>query len=107
MSEMIKEKVKERYGKIALTGNSDYCGMPEECSTNDLSVDAAKITGHDTKNWRQSHNQQSWAWVCGAPIKFADLKEGETVTDHDLHGRRESKWQKNFQSCHQGNKVIA
>src|SRR5919199_3942487 len=27
----IKEKVKERYGKIALTGNSDCCCVPGEC----------------------------------------------------------------------------
>ncbi|MGB6531105.1 MAG: hypothetical protein WBF33_23605 [Candidatus Nitrosopolaris sp.] len=27
----IKEKVKERYGKIALTGNSDSCCMPTAC----------------------------------------------------------------------------
>ncbi len=107
MSEMIKEKVKERYGKIALTGNSDYCGMPEKCSTNDLSVDAAKITSYDTKELETIPQSAILGVGCGAPIKFADLKEGETVTDHDLHGRRESKWQKNFQSCHQGNKVIA
>ena len=27
----IKEKVKERYGKIALLGNVDSCCMPGEC----------------------------------------------------------------------------
>ena len=27
-NEIIKEKVKERYGKIALVGNSDSCCMP-------------------------------------------------------------------------------
>jgi hypothetical protein len=27
----IKEKVKERYGKIALAGKSESCCMPAEC----------------------------------------------------------------------------
>ena len=31
----IKEKVKERYAKIALTGNSDCCCMPGECCNDD------------------------------------------------------------------------
>jgi len=29
--EQIKERVKERYGKIALTGNSESCCAPTEC----------------------------------------------------------------------------
>ena len=27
----IKTIIKEKYGKIALTGNSDCCCMPQEC----------------------------------------------------------------------------
>ena len=34
--EMLKEKIKETYGKIALRGNSDSCCMPE-CSSSDSS----------------------------------------------------------------------
>ena len=33
---MLKEKIKETYGKIALSGNSDSCCMPE-CSSSDSS----------------------------------------------------------------------
>jgi hypothetical protein len=43
----IKEKVTERYSKIALTGNSDCC-MPEQCCSSDESK--ANNSGcHD--NW--------------------------------------------------------
>ena len=47
----IKEKVKERYGKIALTGNSDCCCMPGEyCSDNNndnhpSAIESAKLIG--------------------------------------------------------------
>jgi arsenite methyltransferase len=38
----IKEKVKERYGKIALTGNSDCCCVPgERCNDNNTSHPSA------------------------------------------------------------------
>jgi hypothetical protein len=39
----IKEKVKERYGKIALTGNSDCCCVPGECRD-----DSNNSTHHST-----------------------------------------------------------
>jgi hypothetical protein len=53
----IKEKVKERYGKIALTGNSDCCCMPGECcssnnNNNDhpSAIKSTKLIGYDTKD---------------------------------------------------------
>jgi SAM-dependent methyltransferase len=81
MSEVIKEKVKERYGKIALTGNSDCCCMPGECSTDDSPIDATKIIGYDQKELESIPQESILGVGCGAPIKFADLKEGETVLD--------------------------
>ncbi len=81
MSDMIKEKVKERYGKIALTGNSDCCCMPGECSTNDSPIGATKIIGYDPKELESIPQESILGVGCGAPIKFADLKEGETVLD--------------------------
>ncbi len=81
MNDSTKEEVKKHYGKIALTGNSDCCCMPGECSTNDSPIDAAKILGYQT-NELESIPQSSILGVgCGAPIKFADLKEGDTVVD--------------------------
>jgi len=49
----IKEKVKERYGKIALTGNSDCCCVPRECcSDNDQpsAIESTKLIGYDDKD---------------------------------------------------------
>jgi hypothetical protein len=52
--EQIKERVKERYGKIALTGNSESCCAPTECcgggSISEISpVQIAKNIGYDAK----------------------------------------------------------
>src|SRR6476619_2244662 len=76
----IKEKIKERYGKIALTGNSESCCMPDCCS--DSSPKQALLSiGYD-KNELESIPESSILGVgCGAPLNFANLKEGETVVD--------------------------
>jgi SAM-dependent methyltransferase len=81
MNEVIKEKVKERYGKIALTGNSDCCCMPGECNIGDSPVDATKIIGYDPEELKAIPKAAILGVGCGAPIKFADLREGETVVD--------------------------
>jgi arsenite methyltransferase len=81
VSDAIKEKVKERYGKIALTGNTDCYCMPGECSTNDSPIAATKIIGYDSKELESIPQESILGVGCGAPIKFADLKEGETVLD--------------------------
>lgn len=81
MSDTIKDKVKERYGKIALTGNTDCCCMPGECNTGDSPIDATKIIGYDSEELKAIPEASILGVGCGAPIKFADLKEGETVLD--------------------------
>jgi arsenite methyltransferase len=81
MSDTIKDKVKERYGKIALTGNTDCCCMPWECNTGDSPMDATKIIGYDSEELKAIPEASILGVGCGAPIKFADLKEGETVLD--------------------------
>ena len=81
MNESIKEKVKERYGKIALTGNSDCCCMPGECTTDDSIIDATKIIGYDQEDLKSIPKASILGVGCGAPIKYADMKEGETILD--------------------------
>ena len=81
MTDNIKEKVKERYAKIALTGNSDCCCMPGECSTDDSLIDASKIIGYDQEELKSIPEDAILGVGCGAPIKFANLKDGETVVD--------------------------
>jgi arsenite methyltransferase len=86
----IKEKVKERYGKIALIGNSSQgcCGGPttECCSdTSTISVmsplQIAKNTGYDSKELDSIPESSILGVGCGAPVNFANLGEGEVVID--------------------------
>ena len=76
----IKEKIKERYGKIALSGNSESCCMPECCT--DSSPKQALLSVGYNKDELESIPESSILGVgCGAPLNFANLKEGETVVD--------------------------
>jgi arsenite methyltransferase len=81
----IKEKVKERYGKIALTGNSDCCCMPGECcddsSNNSSTLQSTKLLGYDSKDIDSVPKTSILGVGCGAPTKFADIREGEVVVD--------------------------
>jgi arsenite methyltransferase len=80
----LKERVKERYTKIALIGNSDCCCMPEECcSSNDSSspVQTATTIGYDIEELEAIPKSSILGVGCGAPIHYANLKEGEIVVD--------------------------
>ncbi|MGC2429021.1 MAG: arsenite methyltransferase [Nitrososphaeraceae archaeon] len=84
----IKENVKKRYSKIALTGNSDCCCMPEECCNSDESeanstspVQAATAIGYDIQELEAIPKSSILGVGCGAPIHYANLKKGETVVD--------------------------
>jgi hypothetical protein len=81
MSDIVKEKVKERYGKIALTGNSDCCCMPGKCNTSYSPVYAAKIIGYDNEDLKSIPKERILGVGCGTPIKFANLRQGEIVVD--------------------------
>jgi arsenite methyltransferase len=78
----IKEKVKERYGKIALTGNSDCCCVPCECNDQGSSpIEAATVIGYDTKELESIPKASVLGVGCGAPVNHAQIREGETVVD--------------------------
>src|SRR5689334_5460041 len=100
MSIEIKEKVKERYGKIALVGNSDSCCMPSmslsSCcnsnvnSSNDSNINTIENTsllsstnsiGYNAKDLESIPESSILGVGCGNPIKFAYIKEGDTVVD--------------------------
>ena len=78
----IKEKVKERYGRIALTGYSDCC-VPSECNNDEGSspIQAATVIGYDTKELESIPKPSILGVGCGAPVNYAKLREGETVVD--------------------------
>src|SRR4051812_30336093 len=78
----IKEKVKERYGKIALTGNSDCCCVPCECNDQESSpIQTATVIGYDIKELESIPKASVLGVGCGAPVNYAQIREGETVVD--------------------------
>jgi len=102
MSTDIKEKIKEKYGKIALVGNTDSCCIPSisssSCcsssnssnSSNETTIEnssllssaaAIKSIGYDAKELESIPESSVLGVGCGNPIKFAHIKEGDTVVD--------------------------
>jgi arsenite methyltransferase len=81
--ELLKEKIRETYGKIAINGNSDCCCMPQECcNTVDLNPKESLIAiGYNHKDLETLPESSLLGLGCGAPLDFADLKKGETVVD--------------------------
>jgi arsenite methyltransferase len=80
----IKEKVKERYGKIALTGNSESCCAPtDNCSSRGMisGLQMAKNIGYDAKELQSVPESSILGVGCGAPVNFAGIKEGEVVVN--------------------------
>ena len=81
--EILKEKIKENYGKIALNGNLDSCCGPQEsCDTNNISKEQmSSIIGYKDIELKSIPEESILGLGCGAPLKFANLKGGETVVD--------------------------
>ncbi len=74
----IKEKVREKYGKVALL--QETCCMPGECGCG-TPVDAAEMTGYNSKELASVPQASILGAGCGAPLGFTDVKEGEVVVD--------------------------
>jgi hypothetical protein len=91
--DLIKQKVKERYGKIALVGSSsDGCCAPAECcgsssgSSNSSQtmmspLQIAESIGYDTNDLNSIPESSILGVGCGAPVNFANIQEGEVVVD--------------------------
>jgi len=90
--QQIKEKVKERYGKIALVGSSsEGCCAPSECCGNNKGTSStisvastfqiARHMGYDIKELESIPESSILGVGCGAPVNFADIQEGEVVVD--------------------------
>jgi arsenite methyltransferase len=91
----IKEKVKERYAKVALTGDS-CCGPSvsfgkgEGCCSGNNNVilrpsqsaaQVSELVGYDSKELKSIPEASILGAGCGTPTKFAFVKEGDTVVD--------------------------
>jgi arsenite methyltransferase len=88
--DIIKQKVKERYSKIALVGSSsEGCCAPTECcdgsSDNDTQMmsplQIAENIGYDANDLNSIPESSILGVGCGAPVKFANIQEGEVVVD--------------------------
>jgi SAM-dependent methyltransferase len=81
--EILKEKIKENYGKIALKGNVDSCCGPQEvCDTNNISKEQMSfIIGYNNIELKLIPKESILGLGCGAPLNFVDLKRGDTVVD--------------------------
>ena len=83
----IKEKIRERYGKIAVFGNSDSCCMPSsECCSGEENSGSSALQSTEAIGYNPTElasiPQSSILGVgCGNPTKFAHIKEGDTVVD--------------------------
>jgi arsenite methyltransferase len=78
----IKAIIKGKYGKIALTGNSDCC-MPQDCCDvpSNSPRESSIVIGYDSKDLESLPSESILGVGCGAPLNFAELIEGETVVD--------------------------
>lgn len=81
--DVLKAKIKERYGKIALSGNSDCCCTPQDCcNTTDFNPKSSSVAiGYDNKALDSIPESSILGVGCGAPLNFANLKTGEIVVD--------------------------
>src|ERR671911_1959463 len=92
----IKEKVKERYATVALTGDSccspsagvGEAGTGGGCCTESNILQplqspeqVSELVGYDTKELESIPEASILGAGCGTPTKFAYIKEGDTVVD--------------------------
>src|ERR671913_2457781 len=85
--QQIKEKIKERYGKIALTKTETCCAPTIEfkggksgsscCSP----TDSATVIGYESNELESIPKASVLGVGCGTPLHHAAAKEGETVVD--------------------------
>ena len=82
-----KEKVMQRYGNNALEGySSEGCCAPSECCSGSAisensPIQIAKNIGYDIKELESVPQSSILGVGCGAPVTFADIREGEIVVD--------------------------
>ena len=84
----IKDKIKERYGKIAITGTEACCTPTiiiddkESISSGCCSPNnSATAIGYKTEELESIPKASVLGVGCGAPLHYAGVKEGETVVD--------------------------
>lgn len=81
--DILKDKIREKYSDIAISGNSDCCCTPQDsCNTIEFNPKLSSISiGYVNKELESIPESSILGVGCGAPVNFADLKEGDTVLD--------------------------
>jgi ubiquinone/menaquinone biosynthesis C-methylase UbiE len=85
--QQIKDKIKERYGKIALTGTETCCAPTIEFKSGKFDSsccspsDSATVVGYGSKELESIPKASVLGVGCGAPLHHANVREGETVVD--------------------------
>lgn len=80
--ETLKAKIKERYSKIALEGNSESCCGPECCNSAEADPQMSSVAvGYNGIALESIPKSSILGLGCGAPINFANLKTGDVVVD--------------------------
>lgn len=81
--DILKAKIREKYSKIALNGNSKCCCGPQECcnTTDSNPKHSSLVIGYDDTTLESIPESSILVLGSGAPLNFANLKEGETVVD--------------------------
>ena len=74
----IKDRVREKYGRVALLQES--CCAPGGCGCG-TPGEMAEAIGYDAKELASVPQESILGAGCGAPLNFAGLKEGEVVVD--------------------------
>ena len=83
----IKQKIKERYGKIALTGTETCCAPTVDFKNNASGssccspTDSATVIGYENNELESIPKASILGVGCGAPLHHVAAKEGETVVD--------------------------
>ncbi|MFB5600901.1 MAG: arsenite methyltransferase [Nitrososphaeraceae archaeon] len=84
--EILKEKIKRNYEKIAIIGNMDSCCSPHVLCCSDIydisnKEQVASIIGYDKTDLKSIPDDSILGLGCGTPLDFANLEIGETVVD--------------------------
>lgn len=85
--QQIKNRIKERYGKIALTGTETCCTPTREFNSGKSvssccsPANSATVIGYESKELESIPEASVLGVGCGAPLHHTNVKEGETVVD--------------------------
>jgi arsenite methyltransferase len=94
-SQKIKGKVKERYTKVALTGDSccgplSFSASEGGCCSGNENVflkplrsasQVSELVGYDNHDLKSIPEASILGAGCGTPTKFASIEEGNTVVE--------------------------